>query len=505
MSAFTDKQEFHLTEARLSSPPSEILLEHYGVPGLARERRRFAEFMLVDLAHTVMLAEQGIIPIEAARAIVRELSELSEKGEAALAIDPRKGSFLLQVESHLRKRVGEHIAGQMHVGRSRIDQGATVRRLFKRNLALDVFASLLAMRRSVLALAQRHARTIMPGYTHMQQAQPWVFGHYLLSFSSRLEESFDRIAEAYRRVNRNPLGTVGLAGTSWPLDRRRTTEFLGFHDIVDNSKLGREAFYAAELVAALSFVMSDLNDLASDFHLWSTTEFNFVETHDAYCGTSSIFPQKKNPVGLETVKKASGGAVTWLATALATFRAEGTGDQAVRELPMAEEALRTTASMLDLMTGMVTTLIVHEERMHSAVRASWATASNLADEIVQQTGLSFREVHHVVGRLVRNSISAGRAPGDVTGADLARAAMETIGQSIELPDGFISHALDPQHFVNSRVTTGSVAPAEVDRLLLVAGQRIEAHEQWLAEERRRIAAGCDMLASAARLILERQA
>ena len=200
-------------------------------------------------------------------------------------------------------------------------------------------------------------------------------------------------------MNLNPLGAVGLSGTSWPLDRHRTTELLGFSAVLENSKLGREAFYAADAIASLSFIMATLNDLSTDLHLWSSTEFGFVESDDAYCGTSSMFPQKKNPDGLEAVKKAAGGSVTWLATALATFRAEGTGDQAMRDLPLLDDALETTEGMLELLTGIVSTLVVHQERMRKALDGSWCTASNLADVIVRKTGLSFRQVHHVVARL----------------------------------------------------------------------------------------------------------
>ncbi len=502
MSFATNQIEFTLAEARLSSPPADRLMKYYVLPALIKERRHFDEFLLVDLAHTTMIAEQGIIDRATAKALIGALHELRGTGEDALVVDPGKGSFLLQVESYLREKVGDQISGQMHTGRSRIDQGATVRRLAERNLTLEVFSALLEMRDAVLTVAEEHSRTVMPGYTHMQQAQPWVFGHYLLSFAYRLEESFVRLSEAYLRMNRNPLGTVGLAGTSWPLDRYRTTQFLGFHDVIENSKLGREAYYAAEVVAALSFIMSDLNDLATDLHIWSSTEFGLVESDDSYCGTSSIFPQKKNPAGLEAVKAASGGAVTWLATALATFRAEGTGDQAIRELPMAEDALFSTFASLELLAGIVSTLSVHQEKMLASVRSSWTTASNLADAIVRETGLPFREVHHVVGRLVRNCLALDITPVQVTIDHLSQAAMETIGSPIDVHQDLLSRALDPEEFVRSRVTTGSVAPAEVDRMLARCASQIGNHREWLEAEHVRIRNGEAALAMAMADILE---
>lgn len=481
------EHEILLTEARLSTPPAEALVKYHDMPGLMREKRQFHEFNQVDRAHTVMLAEQGILSRDVARVILDGLLALRRMDPATFPVDPLKGSFLLQVEAYLFARMGEDIGGQMHTGRSRIDQGATVRRLYKRNRLLAVLDRLNGFRAVLIDKAEAHARATMPGYTHMQQAQPWVFGHYLLSIVSRLNDDFDRLVEVYARVNLNPLGAVGLSGTSWPLDRQRTTELLGFGGLLENSKLGREAFYAAEAIGALSFVMSTLNDLATDLHIWSSAEFGFVESHDAYCGTSSIFPQKKNPAGLETIKKAAGGAVTWQATALATFRAEGTGDQAVRDLPLIDEAFEVTEGMLDLFAGIMSTLIVHETRMRAALDGSWCTASNLADVVVRQTGLSFRQVHHAVARLVRICLAENISPSAVTAEALDRAAHETLDRGLNIDDAVLRAALDPDIFVKTRETTGSVAPKEVDRMIGVARTKLAAGRDWLGAERKRIA------------------
>ncbi len=482
-----EHKDLLLTEARLSGPPAEQLMRHYQKPGLAREQRHFRDFVAVDLAHTAMLVEEGILARDAGAAILKTLLEIRDLSVDAFPVDPLKGSFLLQVEAYLTQRIGEDTAGRMHTGRSRIDQGATVRRRFKRNRMLAVMARVLQLQGALIAQAKRHARTIMPGYTHMQHAQPWVFGHYLHSFCTRFREDFQRMVECYARMNLNPLGTVGLSGTSWPLNRQRTTELLGFSGLVENSKLGREAYYAAEAIAALSYAMCDLNDLATDLHVWSTTEFGLVETDDAFCGTSSIFPQKKNPSALETIKRAGGGAVTWLANALATYRAEGTGDQAMRTLPMIEEAFDTTEGMFDLCTGVVNTLIVHEGRMRELVTGSWCTASNLADVIVREEGLSFRQTHHIVARLVRICLAEQVPPSKVTVAMLNRAAEEITGHALNLPASKLHEALDPGVFVRTRATTGSVAPAEVDRMLAAEEQTLAQAAAWLAAENTRLA------------------
>ncbi|PVY77870.1 argininosuccinate lyase [Cupriavidus alkaliphilus] len=482
----TTSHETLLAEARLSSPPAARLTKHYALPGLERERKQFHEFVAVDLAHVTMLVEEGIVSGETGRAILRQLLTIRQMQPSEFPVDARKGSFLLQVESYLFNAVGEDVGGQMHTGRSRIDQGATVRRLYKRNRILDVMDQLNAFQDALAEQARRHAHTIMPGYTHMQQAQPWVFGHYLLSFSSRLHDSFERLAQAYGRVNRNPLGTVGLVGTSWPLNRARTTELLGFDGQVENSKLGREAFDAADAICALSFIMADLNDLATDLHIWSSTEFGLVESDDSYSGTSSIFPQKKNPVALETIRRAAGPAVTWLGAALATFRAEGTGDQAMRSVSHIDEALATTESMLDLFTGVIETLIVHQDRMSESLKGSWCTSSNLADLIVRERRLSFRQVHHIVARAVRNCVAQALRADQLTSARLDEAALETVGVALNLGDTAVRDALDPVRFVETRITDGSVGPHQVARLLARAAQERAADQQWVRDARHRL-------------------
>ncbi|WP_417280559.1 argininosuccinate lyase [Celeribacter sp.] len=481
-----DQKEILLAEARLSSPPAESLVKYYDLPVLMHEKHHYREFNLVDLAHTTMLAEQGILSPSIAKQILKGLLEIRATDPEVFPIDPLKGSFLLQVEAFLFSRMSEDVGGQMHTGRSRIDQGTTVRRLHARNRMLDVLERLNVFREAVLCQAEKHVHTIMPGYTHMQQAQPWVFGHYLLSIMTRLDDDFTRLREAYARVNLNPLGAVGLSGTSWPLDRVRTTELLGFGAVLENSKLGREAFYAAETVGVLSILMATLNDLATDLHIWSSSEFGFIESDDAFCGTSSIFPQKKNPAGLEAIKKAAGGSVSWLTTALATFRAEGTGDQAMRDLPFIDEALDITDGMLDLFTGIVGTLIVHDNRMRTALNGSWCTASNLADGIVRETGLSFRQVHHVVARLVRNCLAEDIDPANVTKDVLNRAAQETIGRDIAISESSLKDALNPEAFVKTRVTTGSIAPTEVNRMIQAAAAQLSDDSDWLSEKQEHI-------------------
>ena len=323
----------------------------------------------------------------------------------------------------------------------------------------------------------------MPGYTHAQHAQPWIFGHYLLSFFQEFHADFLRLTAAYSRTNLNPLGTAALVGTSWPLDRDRTAELLAFDGIVDNAKLGREEQYAAEVAGMLSITMSYLNDLATELQVWSTYEFGLVETADEYCGSSSIMPQKKNPAALERVRMVCNGSSTWLATALSSLNGLGTGDTMGREVSIIDEALELTDDMLSLMSGILDSLIVHEDRMRELVGKNWSTANNLADFLVRERGLSYRTAHHVVGRLVAISVAERKEPVETTSEMVDRAAEETIARTLSVTTEEVRNVLDPGIFVETRVTKGSINPNEIERMLKEAKETLINESEWISRKR----------------------
>lgn len=470
-------------EARLGAPASAKLILFFEEPHLERERRQFSYFIKVDLAHTVMLAEQGILRPEHARAILSTLLELEKLGAENLPIDLKRGSLLFQIEQYLFSRIGEDIGGRMHTGRSRLDDGPTVRRLYKRNQLMEIFEAIINCRSVLLTLVDVHKATIMPGYTCLQHAHPGIFGHYLLSFANKLGDDFDRLAECYRRLNLNPLGGAGLSGTSWPIDRQRTAKLLGFSGCVNNSKLVREAYYAAELIGGLSFVMSTLNDLATDLHIWSSYEFGLVEIADEFCGISSIFPQKKNPTALEAIKFAAGEAVTWLASVLATFRAEGTGDVVMREVPLLDKAFPATLGSLNLTAAVIESIRVNRTRMLTLAPESWSTATNLADEIVRLRDRSFREAHSIVGRLVRIALTRGLTPAQINGSIVDEAATEMGFEALALDDVNISSALDVESFAITRKSQGSTNPNEINVLLEEERASLLAARNWTDERK----------------------
>lgn len=475
-----------MTDARLVKPPAEKLLKYVHIPRLEAGKRRFFEYIEVDCAHTVMLVEEGIISREDGSKILKILQEIRQLGPEKFPIDPAIGSFLLQVEAYLFDKIGEEIGGRMHTGRSRIDQGATVSRISCRDACLDVMELIVALQRTLLDQAKQHVNTITIFRTHLQHAQPSTFGHYLLSFLYTFGYDFHRLKNAYARVNLNPLGTVASVGTSWPLNRMRTTELLGFDGRVIHARRGYSIYdFMAEIISSLSIAMSNLYDLATDLYLGSTYEFRTVETADEYCGSSSIMPQKKNPYSLEAVRRIAGRAIGFMPSALGQIRACGTSD-AVRGVGIIREAFEISKSALDLMQGVMETLIVHKERMQELAGAFWATASNLADTIVRETGLSFREAHHVVGRLVRRAIEENVKQGNTTVEMVDRAAEETIGRKLGLSEEAIRKALDPEEFVKTRITPGGCNPAEVRWMIEDIEKKIAEEGSWLLNQRAKI-------------------
>jgi len=473
----------HLTEARLRSPPAGRMVKYVYAPRLEGELRMFAQSCQVDLAHTVMLAERGIIPVDDAAKILGVLKEIEGLGAEEFPVEAEAGSLLLQVEAYLFDRLGEEVGGRMHTGRSRWDRGRAIWRLYARDRVLKALHMLLGLQEAIIRLSERHVDTVMPGYTHLQHAQPWTFGHYLMSFFSAFRRDFGRLKHAYGNTNLNVLGTAAQAGTSWPVDRRRTTELLGFDGLLLNSREVFREDYKVDVVAALAQTLSDLNELASDILVWSSYEFRMVESSDAYAGSSSIMPQKKNPTALETVQQMAALGIGYLVSALGALRAVGTLRSGAAETLAG--ALDTAEEALDLMTGIMETLVVHEDRMRELSGASWSTASDLADTIVREAGISFRRAHHVVARLVRIAMEEGKGPGEVTGGMVDRAADEMLGFPLKLDDDTVRRALDPVEFIKSRVTEGSVNPKEVAAMIADSRNRLGEDRAWLAEREQR--------------------
>lgn len=453
-------------------------------PTQRAEYRQLSDISWIDLAHVVMLVEHGTIPRHVGQKLLPVLQQINKQGLDSSKFDFSKESLLYQVEKELSDELGDYVAGSMHTARSRIDQRATVGRIFHRNQVLQVLDRIQEVQDAFINTAKRHISTTFPYHTHTQQSQPGNYAHYLLAYVSKLQDDFERLQTAFSRLNRNPLGTVGRSGTGIRINRQRTTELLAFDDTIRNSLLGKDADYALDVVASLSLVMSHINDFATDIQLWSTNEFGFLQLPDSFCERSSLFPQKRNPVTLEAIKLNAGPSVAWLTGALSTARGLGSGDHSLHGIPSnMEQALEITSNMLTLTGLVVDAAKLNERRIKEVLTESWSTTSNLSDTLIQNHGLSMRQAYGVVSYVVKhcreNNVSKSAVSPDL----LRQAGKEVLGQEIRLSQEQVHLALDPEAFVQTRISSGSVGPTEVNILLADAEQLLIENRQWLAGRR----------------------
>jgi len=477
----SSKDDVFLEEARLG-PRTQVLVDCEEVPHIPRLVRRFREYVLVDLAHAVMLSETGILTTERGAKLLGGLLEIHDGNGEGFPWLPQSGSFLVQTEYYLGQSIGADIAGRLQTGRSRNDQSAAAERLYLRDLLLSVADETIRLQGAILGQATRHAETLMPGYTHLQHAQPTTFGHHLMRYGAAFDRDLMRLKGAYAHTNLSSLGGAAMACTSWPVDRRLSAELLGHDDIVVNSSdaVGFSRDFVGEVVAVLSQCMSNMGRLANDLYVWHSWEFGYVEVADGLAGTSSIMPQKKNPHSLERIKSLGGQAAGWLPGVMACQHSVVSTDL---DFTFADDLLTgmgdATMQALQLSVETVATLIVHEARMAEAAGAFWSTTSHLADELVRRYDLPFRAAHHVVGRFVRDALAAGHTPADVRAAALPKAGHEMADTKIDLSTEALRGILDAPSFLTSRATEGSVHPGETRTHCGLLATALDDHRaQW---------------------------
>lgn len=479
-----------MMEARLGVPPSSANLDYIVKAELDGELVTFDEAVLADLAHVVMLTEVGILSQVDGAAILGVLRELRRQGRAGLPIDPLRGSLLLQVEHLLGTQTDEDVAGRMHTGRSRNDLGGAISRLYARNRLIDVITALNDVQNVVLTLAPQHLESYMPGYTHLQHAQPTTLAHFLLRYYFLFERDLQRLEGAFSRTNLSALGGAALTGTSWPLDRERVATLLGHEGLVEVS-LDTGVFprdYPLENLCALSMVMNNAGQLAGDLYLWATWEFGFIEVADELAGTSSIMPQKKNPHVFERIRGLSGRAIGWVPATMGVLRSSSSSDlDLFWSGELMPSASSDTYQALKLVESGLATSTFNTEVMRERAGANWGTATYLTDEIVRATGLSFRTVHSIVGRFVRRMIERGLTPESAEPELLSQAAEEITGSPLAISEDLIRRSMKVENAVLGLVTAGSASPESCKKLITAARELHDKHGDWVARKATMIA------------------
>lgn len=488
---------------RVKEPPSALLVESYYRPAVARAQAQvFDHEMWAHCAHGLMLERQGIVARDAIAACLRTVLDLAAQGPESVPVDHRSEDLYSYVERRIVGALGPDVGGRLHTGRSRNDLNATTWRMALRAELIDTQRALLSLRGTLLRLAKEHAGVVMPGYTHSQHAQPVTFGYWLLSAADVLARDQARLAGALRHTDACPLGAGALTTTAFPLDRGFTAALLGFpapleiaYDAVSTHDDGLEA------TGALAILATFLSRLATDLISWSTWEYGFLELADRHSAVSSIMPQKKNPAALEHVRAASGMVQGALTAALACnrntpFADVGDAVTAVNE-PILDAALRTRR-ILAVMEEVFALLTLRPERMARAAAEGFGTATELADVIVRESGLSFRQAHNLVALVVRDALAAGLSADRIRSADLDRAAEALSGKPLRIAEAAVAQALDPAANIRARTVQGGPAPAEMARLLEDRRQALARDAEAVEAVARRVAAARDRCLALAR-------
>jgi argininosuccinate lyase len=471
-----ENKEDILRRGRLSAAKSEDI--NAFTSSLQADRWIFPSDILVDRAHTAMLAKQGVINKKDAAAILNALGGIEAAGVDDVNI-PGSEDVHMAIESKLIKVVGENVGGRMHSGRSRNDEVATCVRISARKELLALMAELLELRKALIGLAAENQDTVMPGFTHLQHAQPTTLAHHLMAHASALDRDFERLKDAYKFININPLGSAAFASTGFPLDREYTTKLLGFDAPMDNSMDGVSARdFILDTVSAIAILETGLSRLADELVLWSTSEFGFVELDDAYASTSSIMPQKKNPDILELIRGRSGTVIGHMTAAFAIVKGlPYSYNSDLQEVtPQLLRSFEICRGSVRIMTGAVGTLKINKKEMARKSTMGFTTATEIADTIVRATGLPFRTAHGIVGRLARGD-------GNPSLKDVDSASMAMIGQKLSklgLTGKMLDEAKDPMKNVERRSVLGGPAKATVDRKIKIERDRLKADGKALS-------------------------
>lgn len=457
---------------RFSAAPSGAL-ERFGA-SLPFDKRMWRQDIRGSKAHAAMLAHQGVISQEDAAAIRAGLDEIAgeiERGEFTFDVD-RDEDIHMAIERVLTERIGP-AGGRLHTGRSRNDQTAVDTHMIARDLADEALAAIAKMEAVLLDRAEGEFGVVMPGYTHMQPAQPVLLSHHLLAYFWMLHRDFARMSAARAAANRCPLGAAALAGTTYPLDRFMTSEVLGFDAPIPNSMDAvSDRDYLLDFIYAAGVCQVHLSRLCEELVWWSSAEFGFVEMDDAHSTGSSIMPQKKNPDFAELIRGKTGRVYGNLMQLLVTMK--GLPLAYNKDLQEDKEGMldstHTLLQCLDVMAGMISTATFNEDVMRRACDRGYLAATDVADYLAKR-GMPFREAHAVVGHLVLVC--------EKRGCDLVDLTSEDFKQASDLFGDDIAGALDIESIVAARTTEGGTSPKAVAQQLKLCRTAIVAAEAML--------------------------
>jgi argininosuccinate lyase len=415
----------------------------------------------INEAHVIMLMEQGIVANAHGIKILKAL----EKLKVGMKIKPWVEDIHVNIEEEVIKEAGE--AGEnLHIAKSRNDQVATAIRMELREELIDLMEIMLKFQEKILEKAEKNVETVMLGYTHLRPAQPITFAHYLLSHFDIFQRNMQRLAECYSRVNMCPMGAAALATTSFPINRERVAELLGFDQIVENSldAVGSRDFIL-ETLAVLSIIAVDITRLAEDLIIWSTPEFSLIELPDEFCSTSSIMPQKKNPDALEVIRARMSHIIGNFTICTLTLKSlPSSYNLDFQEItPKLWESLDKLKTSLDMMSKLIENCEPNKTLKNSVL--TFSTSTELVNVLVRKYNVPFRTAHKIVGALVRRLIEQKLSLANTNPEMLQETAKKTVGLALTISADDLKTALDYTSFLESHKVKGGPAPTEVKRMI----------------------------------------
>ncbi|HEX2911815.1 MAG TPA: argininosuccinate lyase [Chloroflexia bacterium] len=451
--------------------PVDATAEEFGA-SIPFDKKLYREDIAGSIAHATMLAKQGIIPQADADKIIAGLEAIRERidqGNFNFRLD--REDIHLNIEAQLREDIGE-AAGRLHTGRSRNDQIALDMRLYTRRAIGQTVEKILRLQETLAKLATQWHGVILPGYTHLQRAQPVLFSHHLLAYFEMFQRDAGRFSDCYARADVSPLGSGALAGTPYPLDRDFVASQLGMSAISRNSlDAVSDRDFVVEYMAAAALCAVHLSRFAEEIILWSTAEFSFIDLDDSYSTGSSIMPQKKNPDMAELIRGKSGRMIGNLTSMLVILK----GLPLAYNKDMQEDkegffdSVDTLLNSLTVFNGMLATMKIRGGNMARAAEGSFATATDLADYLVNK-GLPFRQAHEVVGRMVRYCIDNNKTFSALT--------LQEYKQFSPLFEED-ARQITTETSLAARNTYGGTAPAQVQTALNTANKLLEETRNWL--------------------------
>jgi argininosuccinate lyase len=455
-----DKTQDKLWGGRFSEP-TDTFVERF-TASVTFDQRLYLADIQGSIAHATMLAKSGILTDQECRQIT--------EGLKAIKADIDAGNFIwsvsledvhMNIEAALTEKIGD-TGKKLHTGRSRNDQVATDIRLYLRQEIDDVCAAIRAVQKGIVSLAENETNTVMPGFTHLQTAQPISFAHHLMAWFEMFQRDHERMQDCRKRVNVSPLGAAALAGTSFPIDREMTAELLGFDKPAANSlDAVSDRDFAIEFCAASSLLMTHMSRISEELVIWTSAQFDFIDLPDRFCTGSSIMPQKKNPDVPELVRGKSGRVIGHLMSLLTLMKSQPLAynkDNQEDKEPLFD-TLDTVKDSLKAFADMIPAIKAKPDNMRSAALKGYSTATDLADYLVRK-GTAFRDAHEVVGKAVAYGIEQGK--------DLSELSLEELRNFSPDIENDVFDILTLEGSLNARNHIGGTAPEQVKKAITKA-------------------------------------